>query len=229
MTLKQKRPDFFAKAVTQARVLGIDFDQMFEGFDALFNDFRKDPSLVGKHLSLLESNYDEFKNGDRKLTISTDETWSTLTHGDFWVNNMLFHKDDHGNVDDVKLIDFQVLLFNSALKDLPYFLTGSLDDTTTNHIDELIDIHYNTFIRTLERMGIDTKVFTRESYDKEMKKQAINEFPLCALATKFFVHEVNAEEKIDGLMAKIFESEISDVFRKRVARLVHTYEKKGWF
>ena len=229
ITLKHKRPDFFEKAMTQARVVGIDLIQLNEGFEASLKDFLDNQSIAAGHLPTIKSSYEQFMN-DTLFTVSSDDPWATITHGDFWVNNMLFHKDKQGDVDDVKLVDFQTYLFHSALKDLPYFLCGSLDDeTSASRIDELITVYYQTFIQALERMGIDNKLYTRESFNKELKKQAINEFPLCALATKFFVFEINAEHQSESLMTTVFESKCSDVYKERLKRLISTYERRGWF
>lgn len=66
-----------------------------------------------------------------------------LNHGDDWVNNILFKKDETGKTIDAKFIDFQLSFWGSPANDLIYFLISSVqDEIKTTHFDDLI-VHYH--------------------------------------------------------------------------------------
>ncbi|XP_058791785.1 uncharacterized protein LOC131664586 [Phymastichus coffea] len=230
IAMKQKRPAMAKKAITQARVLGIDFVHMNDGYDNVMQTFQEEPALQ-THMSAIESCFEQAKDGKpyKEMPI---EPWATITHGDFWVNNMLFHKDEARNVDDVKFIDFQTYLYSSPLKDLPYFFSGSLNKSAqTRYLKELIDVYYKTFIKTLKRTGCDFSLFTRSSFDRELKKQAIIQFPISALTCKFLVSDVETygDESNERVLNNVFNTKASDAFINKLHALIEMYEEMRWF
>merc|ERR1712126_49905 len=57
-----------------------------------------------------------------------DSKVKTMTHGDFWVNNMLFSSNDPNDKDlKVTLIDFQLMALSHPGKDLWYLLYCNVD------------------------------------------------------------------------------------------------------
>ena len=48
----------------------------------------------------------------------------TLTHGDFWSNNIMFAYDDDGAVKDLIIIDYQLVNYGHPAYDLVYFVVG---------------------------------------------------------------------------------------------------------
>lgn len=141
---------------------------------------------VRKLLPNIESSFACSLKG-KKYNIPPTDPWITVTHSDLWINNILFHKDGVGKVDDVKFIDFQIYLCNSPLKDLPHFLCGSLEDKTLiNHLDELLDIYYEMFTSNLKSLGCNVELFYRDSFEKELNRQAFYEFAILFIG--LFVH-----------------------------------------
>ena len=47
---------------------------------------------------------------------------AVFTHGDLWTNNIMFHYDLNGNVDDVRLVDFQLARYHLPAFDVLLFL-----------------------------------------------------------------------------------------------------------
>lgn len=224
------RPDFFKKVMFHAQTIGMDFSKIDLGFKSVLKNFEGIAQLK-KHLSTIKSTFTNRLEG-KTFKCIPEEPWATIIHGDFWVNNILFHKNEEGRSDNVKFVDFQLYWYSSPLKDLPYFLCGSLsEDTMFNHFDDLLNVYYDSFIKTLKRMNCNTAVYTRESFETELKKQAIMEFPLIALASKFFLFELDEDKKetADHNVSNVFESECSESFINKLISLVNIFEKREWF
>lgn len=125
--------------------------------------------------------------------MTTSDTWSTICHSDYWTNNLMFHSNQDGNVDDMKFIDFQSYCFSNIFTDLVYFLYASLDDDTyCKHFDKMIDLYYDTFTSIINRLKVDVIEFTRVKFDEQSRKDAP-----CELIHNFIAllyHKVDADE-----------------------------------
>lgn len=228
VALKQKRPEFFEKVVNQAQVLGTNFSLV----DVLLLSTLENLMEITdtkKHWPIIESCFDDALKGEA-YKATPEEPWAGITHGDFDLSNLMFRKNERGEIDDVKFIDFQFYLYGSPLKDLPYFFFGSLDDCTlTNCFDLLLSVYYDSFISTIKRMNCKAEPFSKELFHKELKKQALIEFPVLAMKLKFLFMEMD-EEKTPGVDAEnVLEIKCSDLYLKKLVKLISVYEKRGWF
>lgn len=71
-----------------------------------------------------------------------DDRLNFLLHGDDWMNNMMFHYED-GVPDAVKLLDFQIVHYNSFANDLHYFLFSSASaDVLLSDLDWLLERYF---------------------------------------------------------------------------------------
>jgi hypothetical protein len=70
---------------------------------------------------------------------------STLVHGDFRLENLLF--GEAGTPDELVVIDWQLISFGSGLRDMAYFVSQSLRTETRREIEqELIELYYGALV-----------------------------------------------------------------------------------
>lgn len=164
------------------------------------------------------------------FTYVAEEPWRSIVHMDFWTNNILYHKDPDGNLDDVKFIDFQNYAYNSPLRDVPYFLcTSTTHEVMTRHFDELLDLYYDTFIDVLKKMKVDVEPFSRDRFDAQLKQDASLEFFHNIMAIKFFTAEVKKETYDSSQLDQvIIFSEPNKLAYEKWYHIVQTYIKQGW-
>ncbi len=79
------------------------------------------------------------------LTIAMTEAPTTICHGDFRLDNLLF--DDEADEDQVAVLDWQISYRGPAISDVGYFLCQSLDvETRRAHEAALVREWYDTLV-----------------------------------------------------------------------------------
>ena len=159
------------------------------------------------------------------------EPWTTIIHSDFWVNNVMFRRNEKGAVDDVKFIDFQIYLYGSPIRDLLFFLFSSVElEVTDEEIENLMDEYYVAFIKTLEKMGCKTDVFTKEGFKEKMHEDAEREFVHLCFMVKILTLSVSDIDDFnyDKMQNVLNEYKGNDLFIERLRRVVLSFVKRNW-
>ncbi|XP_065222472.1 uncharacterized protein LOC135847021 [Planococcus citri] len=135
-----------------------------ESFDILLisgerglDDLRRDPKYV-KYASrihtMLENSNDIF---ERILTCDQTNSTSTIVHGDYLRNNVMF-KYENNIPNDLIMIDMATLRYGSPVLDLASVLYINADqDTRDKHWDALIDAYYAALKDTFVENEIPSK------------------------------------------------------------------------
>lgn len=85
--------------------------------------------------------------------------FQVLSHGDLWLNNMMFKSDAIGNPLDVSMIDFQMSFWGSPVADLIYFLVSSVsDDIKVDCFDEFIEFYHIQLTDALKKLKYDKAI-----------------------------------------------------------------------
>nr|BBE28988.1 hypothetical protein [Stenopsyche marmorata] len=104
---------------------------------------------------------------------SADETcpYNVLTHGDFWINNLLF-KYIEGKVTDMRVLDWQTTRWASPIIDIAYIIfTGTDQATRANHYEEMLNLYYKVLARNITRMGSNIAVcYPEHVYRDQIKR-----------------------------------------------------------
>ncbi|XP_030767109.1 uncharacterized protein LOC115890898 [Sitophilus oryzae] len=99
------------------------------------------------------------------------EPWATISHGDFWVNNVMI-KPQPGKEPLVKLVDFQGCRYQSFARDVVFFFLTSLrNDVHKEHFDDLLRCYYDEFTKLLKPFDLDLEL-TYDEYLKELETAA---------------------------------------------------------
>ncbi|XP_034473999.1 uncharacterized protein LOC117781361 [Drosophila innubila] len=79
--------------------------------------------------------------------------YNVLNQGDLWVNNIFFKYDEQYQVQQVKIIDFQLCFYGSLGFDINYFLNTSLElDVLKTKRQQLIDAYYDALVECLKKL-----------------------------------------------------------------------------
>ncbi|KAK7869207.1 hypothetical protein R5R35_001149 [Gryllus longicercus] len=89
-----------------------------------------------------------------QLNDPKDGAFNVITHGDYWMNNMMFCYED-GEVKGHRALDLQIAHVASPAIDLVYFLTSSLNDHIHEHHQDLLLREYHCELKeTMELLGL---------------------------------------------------------------------------
>jgi hypothetical protein len=99
---------------------------------------------------------------------------SVLNHGDFWVNNMMFHYClNTGKADDVRFFDFQLSRYSSPALDLLYFMyTSPSEDVRSEYTEYLLETYHKELRYTLKVLGCEHHKFTIKQLKKEFEEKS---------------------------------------------------------
>ncbi|XP_003706466.2 uncharacterized protein LOC100880729 [Megachile rotundata] len=225
---KQKKPGMFEVFKMYAKCLpGEDIGG--SAFKSILIKIKNDPEM---------SPYFErcFKilsevTADNIWTDSYQEPWTSIIHSDFWVNNVMFHRNNKGVLDSVKFVDFQMYLYASPLRDLIFFLYSSVDlEVTDEQIDDLMDLYYDSFVNTLSKMGCNTDAFTKEEFKKKIDNDAEREFIHACFMVKLLTLSTKDIDDFnyDKMQNAIVEYDGSELFVERLRRVVLSFAKRNW-
>ncbi|PNF32904.1 hypothetical protein B7P43_G01844 [Cryptotermes secundus] len=173
-----------------------------------------------------------------KCTKPREGSLNVLNHGDCWTNNMMFHYcPKTGEVDDVRLIDFQLVRFSSPVLDLQYFLcTSTNDEIRFGQRDRLLREYHAELRDTLEDLKLDPQQYTLQQLNEDFEENEIfGLLMVCTylsamLATSIDVPDFS-ELKEDFMlddgthpMEKLLEGKR---FKEVLYTFLHYYENKG--
>ncbi|KAK4874089.1 hypothetical protein RN001_013449 [Aquatica leii] len=116
-----------------------------------------------------------FKSLQTAVKGKTTEPYSVVTHGDFWIANLLFKYDMHSHPKEMRIVDFQTTKMASPVSDISQFLFGCLDQKIRNkHYNELIQEYYKSFSSFLQDLGSDpVQLFPYDVLQDQLKRFSV--------------------------------------------------------
>ncbi|KAK7869208.1 hypothetical protein R5R35_001150 [Gryllus longicercus] len=161
------------------------------------------------------------------LNEAKPEAFNVITHGDFWVNNMMFRYED-GKVKEHRAIDLQISHVASPAADLVYFLSGSLSSNVhEQHQDLLLREYHHELKETLELLGLQAPSL------EELLTAVDLHGPLSLIMTMGLPF-MKADRGVDleaimggDVSAVVPLFELPDV-KKWIQRVLPDYVRRGW-
>ena len=181
MSIKLNNPKFLSTMQKYMRPVELDKETARVYFDGILKILNNNDvtAWFRDHFTSKDINEIHFHPMD------VEDPWSTVIHGDLWCNNLLFRKDEAGNVVNAKMIDFQMSYMASPLLDI-VFLLGTCMDTlmSIKRFEDMLEFYRVRMVEVLKKLGCDTVLFEKESFEKGLSFIAIKELLHIILMTK---------------------------------------------
>lgn len=219
--VKQTNFDYLCHHQDKLQPLNSKIDStVFSALQETQKNIETNPNLR-KHLSKIEAAIkDVTSSGIWRTTLPLHDPWSSIVHGDLWINNLLFCKNIMGEVEDVKIIDFQTYHISSPLKDLLYLVMVSAELALIEKFDEFFLSYQDLLVGILKRHNCYDERFS-SSLDKQLAIDAKSMFVHILWVTRFF-------SSTDQENSSINNNIVDGDFSKRVQSIILFYLKKKW-
>ncbi|XP_037726163.1 uncharacterized protein LOC119557469 [Drosophila subpulchrella] len=105
---------------------------------------------------------------------SNCEPFAVICHGDCWNNNILYKTTGGGDLEDVRLIDWQLMRYASPVTDLAYFLfTCTSQEFRQQYLNNMLEDYYEELGLQLNRLGEQLEeLLPRPAFDDQVATKA---------------------------------------------------------
>lgn len=227
--LKFKKPDFFKRVVLPIFEYAVNEnakDCVIDMLQKAHNDY-KNMKEAESYLDKIEKTLEYAKS----VTITPKEPWTTLVHNDFWVNNVLFKYDKTGKPINMKIVDFQLTIYDYGVHDLIFFLiSSSRKEVLDEHLDDMIDLYYNSFIKCLESLSVNTNIFPKSQFMEQLNQCAPIRFKQCIMMVQVIqAARGSVTESTDTAEKDVFKGNINDEnYKQKMLHVLSVFDRKGW-
>ncbi|XP_069678755.1 uncharacterized protein [Periplaneta americana] len=189
------------------------------------------PGYAERYAAKLVALIDVLLDRIEEITLRDDSAFNVLTHGDLWVNNLLFRYSEN-QVEALRFVDFQLPHFTSPAIDLQYFFnTSPNEDVRVKHTECLMEEYHSTLCDTLSALGLSHKKITLQELWKEYNSKAL--FGLygacCILPVVLADKGVDLDALIESGKPQIPDDFKGEFFKKALQRMLPIFEEKGVF
>ncbi|PSN39083.1 hypothetical protein C0J52_07355 [Blattella germanica] len=232
IALKLNKPQVFKETVLKACCkfqLGRKFDT-----EKLISKTVSCVESIPECLPYIKQIEDKLRRTDEFLTFEPKEPFATLLHNDLWVNNMLFKyssQDDVNceNPNAMKFVDFQIIVYDSPIRDLLFFLfTSSEDGLLDKHLDFFLSLYHKELLGYLTLLECDTKDFNHDKFQEELVCFATKEFTHILYLLKIVSAENTGGQTLEESEMKMYDTNVGEIYKRRVKTLVRTFVERGW-
>lgn len=171
---KQQRPELFSELVSNLKNNWPAFTTLilYKSITNAVNrikrilESRNEEKLLKRFLNYMDNGLDIFKN-----SIQYKDSYGVIIHGDCWSNNLMFKYNSAREIEDIKLIDFQMSLLGSPVHDLSYTFYSGASKEALDNLEELLKIYHTTLSEHLKHYGLNAeKVYPFAVMKEEWRK-----------------------------------------------------------
>jgi len=229
IALKFKKPEFFKKTVLPVLEFTV-HEATEKGTKDMIQKAHNDYKSIKEaevYLDKIEKTIEYGLTHD----VTPEEPWATLVHHDFWVNNMMFKYDESGKLINMKIVDFQLTIYNYGVDDLIFFLiSSSQKEVLDNHLDDMIDFYYDSFIKSLKSLSIDTNAFPKSQFMEQLNQCAPIKFNQCIMMVQVIqAARGSVSQTTETADECVFAGGIDDDnYKQKLLHVLTIFDRKGW-
>ncbi|XP_017774130.1 PREDICTED: uncharacterized protein LOC108560921 [Nicrophorus vespilloides] len=234
IAFKALKPKEFEKKIGPAiiRHRGIEYahPSMIESIYDCLRDHLKIAGfehLTEKILNILRNTL----HSEQKNKVPPNTPFLTWIHFDYWVNNTMLLHDKTGKPIKNKMVDLQMIRYDSCTRDLLFVLFTSIKtEVVKSRYDELIKIYYDSFIKSLEVFKIDLEPYSWVNFLKEIDAYAAYELEHILFMLKPIFTIKGSIESMDNLDDNDMNRQdlIGEAFTNKLKDTIEAYTQRNW-
>ncbi|KAJ4442920.1 hypothetical protein ANN_04516 [Periplaneta americana] len=156
-----------------------------------------------------------------------EDEFNVLSHGDLWVNNMMFRYDTDKDI-DVRFVDYQLSYWVSPAVDLQFFLNSS---TTIDLLDKhhlLVDEYHKTLGETLTLLGFEHLHPTRETLEKQLVERRILGTLMVFTMRSIVLADSKSIDDVNEMIQKLRSYDYSELYKEYLKSALPLLDENGW-
>jgi Ecdysteroid kinase-like family len=178
--------------------------------------------------------------------LNSDDSWKAITHGDLWMNNIMFQHSKNDKVINVKLVDLQTVRYTNIVCDLLiFFYSSTTYEVRMKCMDRLIEIYHESLINNLkDYLGIEYEFnfkalenhFTLKNIKEEISKRSLFGLGMSLWLIPAVTSTASAAD-IESAMNSVMDSDkhcermvslFCDEYHKRIRDLLWEFDQRGY-
>lgn len=234
IALKLKKPDVFKEKIMpylkKIQLFVLEENMQTAIIEQMVGIIKKNDS-VNMHVSKVE---EVLKNSNNRIHLPAYQTepFATMCHNDYWLNNTMLKYDENTKRIKNIMVDFQILEYGSPGNDVVFFLYSSVQKKVIDdNYDELINIYYNKFIDTLQKLHCDIKPFSYDKFLDQLKQSAYHMqfFHTFLMYKPIFTKKEGVKDMQETSPDIMLSLEyLSDDYYDKCYTLVKDFVKRNW-
>ncbi|XP_063706149.1 uncharacterized protein LOC134835209 [Culicoides brevitarsis] len=150
-------------------------------------------------LKMKQTTEDVIENACKAYDLE-DGDFHVLTHGDFWVNNIMFRYDEEGSLKDVVVLDWQYATYASPFVDLFFFIfTSTNDEIRINHAD-LLQFYHKELTETLKKLKYPKHIPTLLEFRLQYLRKSFLKATSSIIHLPNAINEVTDDSEFESLL-----------------------------
>lgn len=148
------------------------------------------------------------------LSIEAANGQAVFSHGDSWINNILFkYQDNKLSPSDICFLDWQLSRCASPAIDISYFIFACTDkNLRASHYDDLLNVYHSSLTSFLKRLGCESDILSKEKLLDNMKKFSKYGLMMCLITIPLIAAEIDeipdwTDDMNEEERAKMFSKE----------------------
>lgn len=203
LALRKLKPEVFEKKVRPSLVKNTGLEQLPEEVGASFHNTVMDKAQtipeLKPYLERVQKVLDHAKATAFDEKAPPNDLFGTMCHMDYWTSNTMMLRDENGKPLKCKMVDLQLMQYNSPIRDLVFFLfTSVVNAVLEQHYEEFLKCYYDSFVENLADFGIDLNQYSWEVFLKELNDVAPTEvYHLLVMLKPIFTDKEKVQNSLE--------------------------------
>lgn len=236
IALRLLKPDLFKEKISPSLVENTGLEQLPPEVGAAFHNAIMENAVIipelQPYLNRLQKVVDHAKATAFDKRSPPNEPFATMCHMDYWVSNTMMLRDNSGKPLKAKMVDLQLMKYNSPVRDLIFFLyTSVINSVLDVHYDELINHYYESFIENLKDFPINTSEFSWQAFQEELNEVAPTEvYHVLVMLKPIFTEKGKVQNSLEDFQDSDWSRKdlLGPAHKAKLRDTVLALVKRGW-
>lgn len=236
IALKLLKPDLFKEKISPSLVENTGLEQLPPEVGAAFHNAIMENAVtiseLQPHLERLRKVVEHAKATAFDKRLPPNEPFATMCHMDYWVSNTMMLRDNSGKPIKAKMVDLQLMKYNSPVRDLVFFLfTSVINSVLDVHYEELVNHYYESLIENLKDFPIDTSKFSWDAFQDELNEVAPTEvYHVLIMLKPIFTEKGKVQNSLEDFQDSDWSRKdlLGPAHKAKLKDTVLALIKRGW-